>query len=309
MRRARRRWFAGTGVVLVVLAGCRAFLDLEEGTDTDAGILPGEAGPGADSDVQPDAPPPVCPAYAVTFGRYTYEDENFAVPSREKLVQLQNGVHKPDGAVIERQLPSNFFATAREIDGGRSTFRFDFNDIHFDEYTFEPSTTQSGLRVSRVVESLLNIPVDVTCEPSVEAIRCPMVVDTGWQAAANGFFSNTRFDAKLTFHVVGEEDIAIGGQLVPTWHVLERRTLSGAIAGNMTVDYWFAKSDGLLIRGRIAGGDVTTKTVDGLTMVVRRPRTLRVQGPHRVQDQVRDAHAARRRRRRLSQARFPRFGT
>jgi hypothetical protein len=146
-------------------------------------------------------------------------------------------------------------------------FRLDFNDIHFDEYTFPPSTNQSGLRVSRVVESLLNIPVDVTCDHPVEAIRCPMALDASWQAAAKGLFSMTPFDAKLTFDVVGEEDVAIGGELVPTWHVHETRTLSGAIAGEMSVDYWYAKSNGILIRGKILGGNLTSTTVDGLTMV------------------------------------------
>src|SRR5205085_2684362 len=142
--------------------------------------------------------------------------ENFAVPSREKLVQLQNGVHKDGGIVIDKQIPATFPGTSRTGDAGSSIFRFDFNDQHFDEYTFPTSTDQSGLRVSRVVQSLLNLPVDVTCDPPVEAIRCPMQVDAGWQAAAKGLFDKTAFDMKLSFRVAGEEDIAIGGELVPT---------------------------------------------------------------------------------------------
>ncbi len=276
MRRLRRVRLASLlGAVAVGLVGCRALLDLDDNAQSvtpadEAGSETGVIDSSVDTpDTATDSGPPGCNLYVAKEGVYTYEDETPVAPHHERLVQLNptGTAELGDGGIaLPANLANPFYATVRQI-AGQIVYHLDYNSLHYDEYTFV-AKPNAGLRVSAVTENLLNIPVDVTCD--VPAIQCPMVLHSTWNAAAKGLFGGQTFDAKLTFTYVEDESLAIGGELIPTFHVHESRELAGAVSGHAEIDYWFAKADGLLIRAvNKVGANIDSTVVDGLTMNVK----------------------------------------
>ncbi len=262
--------------VAALCVACVSLSGLDSGTpDGDAGALDASVSQEADHSAVPtdgaparDAPSPViCPLYVPPEGVYAYSTVSPAVLGRETTLLLDAGVELQP-PVSDYAIGPSLAATVRHTATGGFDFRLDLNANHWNQYSFA-SSSNGNLVVPKLVEVLrvgFTVPIAVDCVPPVDVIRCPMVLDASWAGACTGLFNDGgKFDAKLSYVFPDVYDWAVGGVLVPTYHVVETRSLSGALAGSEENEYWFAVKDGLLVHAKLKAGDPGGTALDGLT--------------------------------------------
>ncbi len=243
-------------------AGTLAPIDASVFQETDQSTVPTDGAPPRDASSSV-----TCPLYVPPEGVYAYSTVSSAVLGRETTLLLDAGVELQP-PISDYAIGPSLAATVRHTAAGGFDFRLDLNSNHWNQYSFS-SSPMGNLVVPNLVEVLrvgFTVPISVDCTPPVDVIRCPMVLDASWAGACTGLFNDGgKFDAKLSYGFPDVYDWAVGGVLVPTYHVVETRSLSGALAGSEENEYWFAVKDGLLVHAKLKAGDPSGTSIDGLT--------------------------------------------
>ena len=132
--------------------------------------------------------------------------------------------------------------------------RVDYHASHWQSwhYCFEDGRLldKGGDTVQSFDFTVFTYDSDVTsvCDPPVEVLSVDAQPGDSW---TQGCTSGTGGDASRQegpATMVGREDITVGDTAVPTYHVREERTISGAQTGTMQVETWIAADTLLPVR-------------------------------------------------------------
>lgn len=89
-----------------------------------------------------------------------------------------------------------------------------------------------------------------TCDPPSVVIDPEAEVGSSWEQSCSG--TSTEVEGVTTssgpYTFLGEEDVVIGGETVPTRHHRQQRTMTGAQTGTSTEEFWFTLDTGLPVR-------------------------------------------------------------
>lgn len=238
--RTRRMVIAVLGVVLVVAAGAVAFVvwgttppeqaSLEEAQQR---FTPGTATPGTGPTAE--RVPPAQGVYRFAGSG----SENTSFPP----VQEDQGPEMP--------------ATVTWTEPGCFTLRIDYNTNHWQEWhlclTDDALVERGGRTFQRRDYTVLQVDSNSTfvCDPVVVIVRWD--ADPGDRSDASCVGTTDVLDGSTTSAgtntFVGLEELDVGGEPVPTYHVHGTRTLRGSEQdGEETWDTWFAADSGMIVR-------------------------------------------------------------